>query len=166
MIQGTYTPQDLWAASWSHIRPRRSLAVVGVLLAGAFVWALWAAFFGRFSAEAGWTRWVMIAVGIYLVGYFGVGIPYFTRRAFRQRKDLQRPCKFTPSESGLGFETEGAQGAKPWSDYLKWKEGKSAFLLYMSDGMYQVLPKRFFSSPDEVDAFREMVREKVARHEA
>jgi len=166
MIQGTFSPRDLKDANWSHLRPRRTLAVVGLLVVAAFCWALWFAFFGAWSADVGWLRWAMLAAGIYLIGFFAIGIPYKVRRTYRQRKDLQRPCAFLPSESGLGVETEGSRGVKPWSDYLKWKEGKSVFLLYMSDHMYQVIPKHFFSSPDEVNSFRNLLEQKVARREA
>jgi hypothetical protein len=110
MIQGTFTLRDLRDANWSHLRPRRALAVVGVLLVAAFCWALWYAFFGAWSASVGWMRWVMLAAAIYLVAFFAFGIPYRVQRTYRQRKDLQRPCAFVPSDAGLGVETQDAQG--------------------------------------------------------
>src|SRR5262249_856185 len=132
MIQGTFSPQDLISANWLHWRPRRTLAVVGILIIAAFFWSLWYAFFGAWSAELGWTRGVLLGALVYFVAFFGIALPLRIRRTYRQRKDLQRPCMFVPSESGLRVETEGVEGVKPWSDYLKWKEGKSTFLLYMS----------------------------------
>jgi hypothetical protein len=164
-IQGTFTERDLRNAGWTNLRPRRTFAVVGVLIVAAFCWALWLAFFGNGFDEPGWVRWAMLSVAVYSVLFFIFGIPYRVRRTYRQRKDLQRPCTYLPSEKGLGFETEGAQGTKAWSDYLKWKEGRSVFLLYMSDQMFHVIPKRFFSSVDELNAFRELLAERVAPRE-
>lgn len=166
MIQGTFTERDLRDAGWTNLRPRRSLAVVGIILVALFCWVLWYAFFGSRPFEPWWMRWLMLAIAAYFVVLFAIWIPYKVRRTYRQRKDLQRPCTYLPSDSGLGAETEGAQGVKPWADYLKWKEGRSSFLLYMSDHMFQIVPKHFFSSAEELDAFRNLVKRKVARHEA
>jgi len=165
MIEGTFTERDLRAAGWTNLRPRRWLAIVGVLIVAAFCWTLWLAFFGPGFHEPIWIRWAMLAVAVYLPAYFLIGFPLRVRRTYRQRKDLQRPCKYLPSEAGLGFETEGAQGTKSWGDFVKWKEGRSVFLLYISDQMFQVVPKHFFPSADEVDAFRNLVTAKVVRHE-
>jgi hypothetical protein len=166
MIQGTFTERDLRAADWTNLRPRRSLAIVGFLLALLYCWALWFAFFGSRPFEPEWMRWVMLLVPLYFLWMFAVWLPYKVRKTYLQRKDLQRPCTYVPSADGLGAETDGASGVKPWTDYLKWKEGKSVFLLYMSDEMFQIIPKHFFSSPDDLASFRRLVNEKVARHEA
>jgi hypothetical protein len=79
---------------------------------------------------------------------------------------LQRPCTFHTEEKGLRFSTEGISGTKAWSDYFKWKEGKNCFLIYMSDNMYQVIPKRFLESESEIKTFREILQRNVARREA
>jgi hypothetical protein len=163
MIQGTFSPQDLKNANWLHLRPRRALAVFGIFIVIPFLLSLWYAFFGGWSDEVWWVRWAMLGALAYLVALFGIVVPLRIGRTYRQRKDLQRPCTFVPSEAGLRVETEGSGGVKPWSDYLKWKEGKSTFLLYMSDNMYQAIPKRFFSSTEEIDRFRDLVKVKVAR---
>lgn len=166
MIQGTFTERDLRNAAWTNLRPRRSIAILGAVLAVLFFWALWIAFFGSRSSEPDWMRWLMLAVPVYLTWMFAVWLPGKVRKTYRQRKDLQRPCIYIPSDTGLGAETEGAAGVKPWTDYLKWKEGKSVLLLYMADDMYQIIPKHFFSSEENLVKFKNMLREKIARHEA
>lgn len=52
---------------------------------------------------------------------------------------------------------------KPWSDYLRWKEGGKCFLLYMSDNLFQIVPKRFFHSDSDIDTFREMLTMRIGR---
>ncbi len=93
-------------------------------------------------------------------------VPYKCRRAYEQRKDLHRECTFTPSDEGLSFKSVDVEGKKAWSDYLKWKEGKSVFLLYMSDNLYQLVPKRFFATGADIDAFRDTLSRRVKRSEA
>jgi hypothetical protein len=65
------------------------------------------------------------------------------------------------SEAGLHFSTEGMAGTKPWTDYLRWKEGKDVILIYMSDDLYQMMPKRFFASDADLQAFREYLSQRV-----
>jgi len=166
MIQGIFTERDLRNAAWTNLRPRRSIAIVGVVLVVLFFWALWIAFFGFRRFEPDWMRWLMLGAPAYLAWTFAVWLPRKVRKTYRQRKDLQRPCIYRPSDTGLGAETEGAAGVKPWTDYLKWKEGRSVFLLYMSDDMYQIVPKHFFSSEDDLLKFKNLLREKIVRHEA
>jgi hypothetical protein len=166
MIKGIYRPNDLVSASWVNLRPRRSLAIAGLIVAVLGCLALLSVFVVPPATAPGWGRWAFLTLVVYVIASFGIGIPYRSRRSYKQRKDLQRECTFDPSESGLGFRAENVQAVKPWSDYLKWKEGRSLFLIYMSDNLYQVIPKRFFASEGEVGAFRELVKAKVARYEA
>ena len=166
MIKGTCTPDDLVNASWVHLRPRPVIAVAGGLVLVLFFWALWMAFTREPPPDPAWLPWSMVGIATYLALMFGVGIPWRCRRTWRQRKDLQRACWFVASSAGLRSASESVQADKPWSDFLKWKEGRHVFLLYMSDHMYQAIPKRFFSSQDELVAFREFVSAGVARRVA
>jgi hypothetical protein len=165
-ISGTYTTADLISATWIHLRPRRSLGILGVVVILLSLVAVYLAFFGQYSAHPGWSRWILVAALLYLALALGLGIPYRSHRTYQQRKDLQRPCSFSPSDSGLLFSTEGASGTKPWSDYLKWKEGRDTILLYMSDNLYQMIPKRFFASEKDLEMFRELLHQKFQRHVA
>jgi hypothetical protein len=161
MIAGTFEPKDLLAASWVHLRPRRAYAIVGSFLLASFLWAGWLSFFGKNARSDDWGRWIIPGVIGYFVFYL-VWIPLQTRRTFKQRKDLQREVSIAIVDAGLEQTTQDSHGVKPWGDYLRWKEGKDLFLLYISDNMYQVVPKRFFSSVVEIDEFRTLLRKNVA----
>jgi len=163
---GTYAPDDLISAVWVHLRPRRSLAILGSLLLALCLAGDAVMLFNANEFGLGWTRWAVPGALLYLALFFGIGIPYRCRRTYQQRKDLQRPCAFLAEDQGLQFSTSDASGIKAWSDYVKWKEGKHCFLLYMSDRLYQVIPKRFLGSEEAVSEFREIVRRKVAREVA
>lgn len=163
MIKGNFNANDLISAHWVHLRPRRSLAVVGVILFALMLWALAISLRPPVSYELGVGRWILPGSLVYGMVWFGALVPYRARRTFRQRKDLQRETAFVASEAGLAASNEYAQGSKPWADFLKWKEGKHVFLLYLSDGMYQIVPKRFFSSDSDMDEFRRLLGKYVPR---
>lgn len=161
-VSGTYTPRDIMSATWVSLRPQRLVRVIGVLVLLLVLWSGWMGFFGPRAEPGGWLRWVVPAAALYFGFVGGVLLPLKSRRAFEQRKDLQRPCSFTASDAGLLFSTEGTTSMKPWSDYLKWKEGDAVLLLYMADYAYQIIPKRFFASTVDLEAFKAIVGQKIA----
>jgi hypothetical protein len=163
MISGNFTPDDLLAAQWVHLRPRRSLAVAGIVLLVVYCVGVAMMFVAPIAPASPWVQWVMLAMLAYFPIVLGVMIPYRTRRSFRQRKDFQRETSYRASESGVSIENENLKGIKPWSDYLKWKEGRKVFLLYLSDNMFQIVPKRFFGTESELAGFRALLEKAVPR---
>jgi YcxB-like protein len=160
-ITGTFTIEDIKSAAWVHIRPRQSFAIMGLLLVASALSVLGLAFFSGLATKSSWTFWVLVVALLYIVLFLCFGIPFNARRMYKQRKDLQRECTFSVSEEGLHFSTEGMAGTKPWTDYLRWKEGKDVILIYMSDDLYQMMPKRFFASDADMQAFREYLSQRV-----
>ncbi len=57
-IGGTYTANDLVSAAWVHLRPRRSLGIVGILLLVLLVLAVWLSLFGAHTESGGWAKWL------------------------------------------------------------------------------------------------------------
>lgn len=165
-VRGIFTAEDLIAANLIHMRPRKAYAVVGsILLVLAFAASV-AGFVKTSAQDEWWSKWVGPGLLTYLALLFFMWMPYRARRHFRQRKDLQRECSFIPSDEGLEYTGPDGHSKKPWSDYLKWKEGRTHFLLYLADSYYQMVPKRFFTEPQQVDIFRSLLESKVRRREA
>lgn len=92
-----------------------------------------------------------------------VVIPRRVRRIFRQQKNLQRPLEFGWDRETVWSSSEIGNTKRPWSDFTKWRELKGLFLLYHSDVMFQMIPKRSFPNPDAVDEFRQLLLEKLGR---
>ena len=44
---------------------------------------------------------------------------------------------------------------------IKWKQGNSHFLIYVNDAFYYVIPKRFFTSEQEVEEFQKLLETNV-----
>jgi len=161
-LKGRIAVEDLMTAQWVHVRPRRSFAVVGILLLGlgVFIWA------DSFSGRRQWltnpTNWILPGVFAYLAFMAFIWIPRKIRLSYNQRKDFRHEISMVVTNAGVASHTEQGNGMRPWSDYLKWKEGKSIFLLYLSDQMFQMVPKRFFATHEDIDAFRSIVRHSIA----
>jgi hypothetical protein len=144
------------------LAPRRSFAVLGCLLLALAIWALWLGFFGDKPSSA-WAKWGLLVFLVYLFGHYFVYVPLYLKRRYRQHKALQREQSLFPTESGLTVTTENGEGALPWSDFLAWKESDKLFMLYVADGLYHIVPKRFFAQAADIDNFRAMLRRLVRR---
>lgn len=160
IIHGTISFSDYLAAQWLHIRPRRWLAIVGVVLLVLVIWALWWTFIRSNHHRHDSGDWVFLAAIAYLM-LLPLIVWYKSRRTYRQRRDLHRPLSFSVLDAGLETQTEHSHGMKPWSDYHRWKEGKAIFLLYISDNFFQLIPKHLFANDADIASFRAILQAKI-----
>lgn len=156
-ISGKLSADDYVRAQYLHIRPRLAFKVVGALLIAAFVWTVWISFTGGSSDLPSWPGFVVVAASIYLLAFFFIYIPWRSRRTYGQQKSLRRESRMKVSESGIQVENEVGQATVPWTDYAKWKENDRLFLLYLSDPVFHLVPKRFFSNVEDVSDFRQLL---------
>jgi hypothetical protein len=154
-IGGQLTERDFVAALYLHLRPRRTFAVVGVLLIALSLMVMVGV--GASAWHHGRSLWLpitMLGFLVYLGTYFLLWLPYQARRAFGQQKAASLPFQATVSEEGLRLENQLGTGLLPWAHVYKWREGRDLFLVYFSGALYYVIPKRFFGSPQQVADFR------------
>jgi len=158
--QGTISFKDYLAAQWVHVRPRPFLAFLGVVLLALAVWVILRIFLTSYHHPYSTGDWIFVTALSYLslLPIFGW---YRSRKTYSQRKDLHREISFSVNENGLEVRSENAHAIKAWSDFHKWKEGKTMFLLYLSDNMFQLVPKHFFENETAVASFRAVLQAKI-----
>ena len=139
-VRGTLSEQDLKSAAWLHLKPRPFFAVLGLIVLALLLWALWFSFFSSKPVPA-WAKWGLVAGLIYLLSYYFIYVPLYLKRRYRQYKALHKEQVLSPTESGLTIATDNTNGTVPWTDFIGWKESSSLFMLYVADGMYNVVPK-------------------------
>jgi hypothetical protein len=157
-LRGTPTATDLVAAQWLHIKPRPAYAIVGIALLVCATWGIWYSFSVPSLRGNGW----LLVGSVGLIAVLAVWTRYKAIRTYGQIRALQRAIRLEPTEAGLLSESETGRGTTPWSDFLKWTEGNGLFLLYISDDMFHIVPKRFFSSKEDIAEFRNMLATRVS----
>lgn len=162
-VEGQLTEKEYAAAQWLHQKPRPAIAFAGILTLVLLLLVLWHLLFGSYSHQTGALRWAVLAFLVYLILHWTVVIPIKWRRLYRQQASLQRTYKLQISDQGISARSENLQGATAWSEYVRWKEGNGVFLLYWSDGLFQIIPQRFFPTDQQVLEFRKMLRERVGK---
>ena len=154
MIIAKLEELDYLNAQTLHHRWSRQKAIVVILLviiAGVLGWVLW--FQGARPITGGIIGGLIGgAIAALIVRY--VYVPWKARRVFRQQKSLHH--EFTLSWNADGVHSKNANGeySSGWSDFIRWKENECLFLLYLSDLMFYMVPKRAFSGDAELEDFR------------
>lgn len=104
-----------------------------------------------------------------LLGFALVAIPCLQRfvllprrlkNIYRQQKDLQRPFAFDWTEAGYTLESDHGNSRVPWSDVVRWREGEQVFIIYRSDVLFNLVPKRDLGAA-ELDRLRAVLIQKV-----
>lgn len=118
-------------------------------------------------------HWTVIAGSALLGGAIGgalwreimrwLWLPYRARRLFAQHKALHKPIEFEWDHEALSLRTESAIGRTPWSDYAHRREDGRVVLLYLSDVVFHVIPRRCFTDAAQEQSFRERLAGIVER---
>ncbi len=79
------------------------------------------------------------------------------RKFFADPRNAQ-PTRYQFSDSGVLIEHSTGNGDLNWTAFVKAKETRSCFLLYVTKAWARVIPKRCLADQAEVTALRELVR--------
>ncbi len=159
-ISGQYLWTDYLDAQLLHLTPPRatriSLWLLGAMLAVSIISMLLL----RVPIEYGAACLVpvLILVGLYAL-YRYLIMPRQVKRIFNQQKELNSPFEIEFSEAGLSFSNEFGQTLRPWQMFLKWKENEKIFMLYHSDVMFSMFPKRLFTDGSHLLTIKHFLNE-------
>ena len=162
-LTGQLAPDDYLAATNLHMRKRgwKRLAwilVWSVLGVAAFMFGLIAL---REPSSGLPNLSVILLIFIAYLFVRTVYLPRRVRRIFSQQKNLQLPFESTVTDSGIDSTNANGKTHLPWSHVIRWKEGATVFIVYQSDLMFCIVPKRLFTHPEHLDAFRALLTEQV-----
>lgn len=159
-IQGQYDLADFKKAQTLHADRERlatwaGYGFIGVLIISTLV--------GIIVAIMGSLLWSYafypaLVLGVYLLFQF-VLRPRQLARMFKQQQELSAPFELELTEEEFIFKNQFGAGHLPWSHFVRWKENQDMLLLYRSDVMFNMLPKRLFRTPAELDYLRERLRQ-------
>ena len=114
--------------------------------------------------------YVAVITGEYL--FSGFIFIYLAIRPFYMKSRCKKTWEKTPSahegEKTYELDEEGFHlnddannpSVTHWDKFLKWRESKDTFFLYLSPHMFIFLPKRFIH-PDDHDGIRNLLKTKI-----
>ncbi len=162
-IAGQLTADDYVAANRLHMQKRgwKRLAWILVwsfLALGALASGLIAIQDPRTGLP---TFSILVVVALLNVFVRMVYLPRRARRVFSQQRNLHATFECRVTEAGLDSTNANTTTHLPWTYIIRWKEGPALFVLYQSDLVFNLVPKRLFAHAADVDAFRALVRRHV-----
>ncbi len=161
------TLADLQAAQRLHMRAAslRTLVYFAVFIAVVGAYFSWSA--PRHTPTDMFAAFVTVGlVGTAFLAALNllsrwIVLPIRARRIFQQQKNLQRPYRVSWDAEGVQTSSANGNSKIPWMEFLKWRESAQLFLLYRSDVLFQMYPKRCFT-PAQVDDFRSLAKRNIA----
>jgi hypothetical protein len=149
-----------------HLEAQRVLYSKGVLAKLDKVVALLLFGFGVYCvAFVGLRWWTIIWFPLAVAEWFDL----LSLTRWRTKIDFQRNPKFreeyhlTFSRENIHFKTASLDSTLQWTHYERVIESPDLFLLMYGKGIYTLIPKRCFNSREEIDAFRALVNQTIAR---
>lgn len=149
-IQGWLKEADHVAAQWLHIRPRPIFAIIGIMLLGVALAALY--------ASRSWSIGLaLLFVSLILFVY----MPFKARRQFREYKALSERTVIELRDDGIYIRRENGEGLVPWSHLIKWRSNDKLLLLYPTSQLFYPLPSHFFQSSESFHDFVALVKTRL-----
>ncbi len=88
-------------------------------------------------------------------------IPRKARRVFAQTPAFQRPYQVTWDDRALTSTNHQGAGTYPWAEFHKARELAGLFLIFFSDVMFIMVPKRDFPDDATMRNFRDCIQTRV-----
>lgn len=150
-LQCKLTPEDYIKANYLHMRPSPWLKYLGMAFLSFFLVFLVSSVPSSVSFA---TAFIILATMFLFYGLFYAFIllaiiPWKVRRIFSQQKTLQAESETVISPEMMETTSENGTARMRLSDFHKYKVGKDMILLYHSQTLFTMLPRRFFASEED-----------------
>lgn len=110
--------------------------------------------------------WICVPIGLALALLVGLktvpsAIVRRTKKIFAQQKSLQLPRELTITDTHLYAKSERGEAKLPWEDFHKWKANEKIVLVYPSDVILHMFPRRWFASDADFQSFKDFLAQKI-----
>ena len=89
--------------------------------------------------------------------YRFVLLPKLTKKIFNQQKELQAPFEMEFTDTNLVVSNEFGNAIRPWKNFIKWKENEELIILYHSDVMFTIIPKRLLTDLQQLETIKSYI---------
>jgi hypothetical protein len=91
-----------------------------------------------------------------------VGVYFKARNAMMSNKGLQQMIHYRFSPAGIDAEGPSSSGHVNWELLFQAVETKHNFLIFIARNLMYTIPKRCFQDSQQIEEFRELIREHLA----
>jgi YcxB-like protein len=161
-IQGQLEWTDYLETQLLHLRPtgwvRVALYIFLVLAGLAFIGLSYLSVVSQDFTQIETCIVPVLIVGVVFLLYRYVFLPRRIRQLFEQQKELSSPFEIEISDTGIKATNIYGYSNRPWSNFRKWKESSNLIMLYHSDVLFTMIPKRFCAD-QQIEAIHTYLKE-------
>ena len=154
-FKGKLTFEDYRKSSFYHSRNRflKTLLILFI----SYTLVFWGIYTKRFDTTA-----ILLALSCSIVTeIFLIITTYFRiKSVFYSESLLKLEQNYFANMDGISIKTEQTNALYLWNDIIASKEYKDMFILQVSKIKAMVIPKRYFSSEDDIKCFKSLIIEK------
>jgi len=156
------TPEDYIRAQFLHLRPRPVIKWVGLLIVvAALALGIQQLAFPP-SGTITWAPFAILGGLAYFAAIYGILLPLKTRKIYRQQKTLQEPYESEVTDEVYATVSVLGTTSMPWKEFHKYKMNKDMLLVYQSDVIYHMFPKRWFTE-DQFTEFKAILQRQLGQ---
>ncbi|WP_176557807.1 YcxB family protein [Sporolactobacillus terrae] len=85
------------------------------------------------------------------------------RKEFRSDQVLKKDAQFVVYDSGITILRENSKTHYDWTAISSFQQYKALFLLYVSKNKAIVIPRRYFSSVQEIQLFKQLIAKNLSQ---
>jgi hypothetical protein len=159
MVQMHISAKDYRHALFVHQRPRRSLAICGILILVPVLLFIVC----KLCSQSRWNDpgpLVAIGVLLYLSVYFFCFLPWQATQSFKQNRFLNDNATCVINDAGIHTQSELGNSDIPWDHFHRWKLSNRMILLYVTNTMYMIYPRHLFTD-DAWSEFKGLARKNL-----
>lgn len=138
-------PSDYVRAQYLNLRPRPLIKWLVIILIAIFLLVFLHELFTRPIDRITALPFIVSAILVYLVITYGVWLPYRTKKIYKQQKSLQEPYDAELSQDEFISSNSLGTARIKWADFHKYKVAKDMILVYQSDLIFHMFPRRWFN---------------------
>lgn len=111
-------------------------------------------------AGAGYWRWGIYLMGAGIGGFIGEFVqahfllPRKVKQLYAQYKGITTPIVCEWDSELLRVKSSMGKGERSWNDFAKVEEDDKVLLLYITDALFEVVPKSWFKDAWKLEDFR------------
>jgi hypothetical protein len=156
--------EDYKAAQQLHMKPRRGFRIVLYPLLVLFALTAICVTINFVKGNcASRSFYILMGCIAYLFFVFAILFPSKWKRIFNQQKFFELTFDYEFTESALCSASELGHVSLPWAKFHKWKENKKMFIVYQSDVLFHLIPKRIFKTEEEISRLRAILTQSIGK---
>jgi len=105
-----------------------------------------------------WNFCFSVILGICINPSFYLLQRYCLARTWKSQRCIREPVTLEVTEEGLTLSSPYFQSNLKWQIYTGFLETKNLFMVYQSERLFNLFPKRAFNSDEQINEFRELLR--------